>query len=92
MPAALVDAFFEFFRGGTYDDSQVDDTAPRLLGAPCARSPTGPAPMRMPSGNRRPGRPPTRSYGDARGRAGARGPGLSGARTGATGRIGWTAP
>ena len=34
MPAALVDAFFEFFRGGTYDDSQVDDTAPRLLRRP----------------------------------------------------------
>jgi hypothetical protein len=46
MPAALVDAFFEFFRGGTYDDSQADDTAPRLPGRPLPSSPTGPAPMR----------------------------------------------
>jgi uncharacterized protein YbjT (DUF2867 family) len=32
MPDALVDAFFQFFRRGGYDDSRVDDTATRLLG------------------------------------------------------------
>jgi hypothetical protein len=34
MPDALVDAFFQFFRRGGYDDSRVDDTATRLLGRP----------------------------------------------------------
>jgi uncharacterized protein YbjT (DUF2867 family) len=34
MPESLVDAFFQFFRRGGYDDSRVDDTAPRLLGRP----------------------------------------------------------
>jgi uncharacterized protein YbjT (DUF2867 family) len=34
MPAPLVDAFFEFSRGGTYLDDQVDGTAPPLLGRP----------------------------------------------------------
>lgn len=34
MAAPLVDAFFEFSRGGTYRDDQVDETAPVLLGRP----------------------------------------------------------
>jgi uncharacterized protein YbjT (DUF2867 family) len=34
MPDTLVDAFFQFFRRGGYDDSHVDDTAARLLGRP----------------------------------------------------------
>jgi uncharacterized protein YbjT (DUF2867 family) len=34
MPDALVDALFQFFRRGGYDDSRVDDTATRLLGRP----------------------------------------------------------
>jgi uncharacterized protein YbjT (DUF2867 family) len=34
MPVAIVDAFFEFSRGGTYRDDQVGDTAPALLGRP----------------------------------------------------------
>jgi uncharacterized protein YbjT (DUF2867 family) len=32
MPDTLVDAFFQFFRRGGYDDSRVDGTAGRLLG------------------------------------------------------------
>jgi hypothetical protein len=28
----MVDAFFQFFRRGGYDDSHVDDTAAHLLG------------------------------------------------------------
>jgi uncharacterized protein YbjT (DUF2867 family) len=32
MPEPMVDAFFQFFRRGGYDDSQVNDVAPRLLG------------------------------------------------------------
>jgi uncharacterized protein YbjT (DUF2867 family) len=34
MPDTLVDAFFQFFRRGGYDDSHVDDTAARLLDRP----------------------------------------------------------
>lgn len=34
MPDTLVDAFFQFFRRGGYDDSHVDGTAARLLGRP----------------------------------------------------------
>ena len=34
MPAAYVDAFFRFFRGGEYDDSRVTTTVPDLLGRP----------------------------------------------------------
>jgi uncharacterized protein YbjT (DUF2867 family) len=34
MPAQVVDAFFRFFRDGTYDDGQVDGTARQLLGRP----------------------------------------------------------
>jgi uncharacterized protein YbjT (DUF2867 family) len=34
MPGTMVDAFFQFFRRGGYDDSHVDDTAARLLGRP----------------------------------------------------------
>jgi uncharacterized protein YbjT (DUF2867 family) len=34
MPDTLVDAFFQFFRRGGYDDSHVDRTAARLLGRP----------------------------------------------------------
>jgi len=34
MPDTLVDAFFQFFRRGGYDDSRVDGTAARLLGRP----------------------------------------------------------
>lgn len=34
MPAPMVEAFFQFFRAGGYDDAQVDDTAERLLGRP----------------------------------------------------------
>jgi hypothetical protein len=32
MPGPMVDSFFQFFRRGGYDDSQVSDVAPRLLG------------------------------------------------------------
>jgi hypothetical protein len=32
MPVPLVDAFFQFFREGGYDDSRVTDTSPQLLG------------------------------------------------------------
>jgi uncharacterized protein YbjT (DUF2867 family) len=32
MPGPMVDAFFQFFRRGGYDDSLVNDAAPRLLG------------------------------------------------------------
>jgi hypothetical protein len=28
----MVDAFFQFFRRGGYDDSHVNEVAPRLLG------------------------------------------------------------
>jgi uncharacterized protein YbjT (DUF2867 family) len=34
MPDTLVDAFFQFYRRGGYDDSHVDGTAARLLGRP----------------------------------------------------------
>jgi uncharacterized protein YbjT (DUF2867 family) len=34
MPGPLVDAFFEFSRGGTYRDDEVGDQAPALLGRP----------------------------------------------------------
>jgi uncharacterized protein YbjT (DUF2867 family) len=34
MPAPLIDAFFQFFRAGGYDDSKVDPTAEQLLGRP----------------------------------------------------------
>jgi len=34
MPGPLVDAFFEFSRGGTYRDDQVEGTAPALLARP----------------------------------------------------------
>jgi uncharacterized protein YbjT (DUF2867 family) len=34
MPDTMVDAFFQFFRRGGYDDSHVDDTAAHLLGRP----------------------------------------------------------
>ena len=34
MPGPLVDAFFEFSRGGTYRDDQVTGTAAELLGQP----------------------------------------------------------
>ncbi|WP_211247389.1 hypothetical protein [Cryptosporangium arvum] len=34
MPPEMVDAFFQFFRRGGYDDSQVDDVAPTLIGRP----------------------------------------------------------
>ena len=34
MPKPLVDAFFQFFRAGTYDDAVLDPTAERLLGRP----------------------------------------------------------
>lgn len=34
MPAPLVDAFFRYFRGGEYDDGQVDPTLTHLLGRP----------------------------------------------------------
>ena len=34
MPAALVDAFFRYFRGGEYDDGQADPSISRLLGRP----------------------------------------------------------
>jgi uncharacterized protein YbjT (DUF2867 family) len=34
MPGPLVDAMFEFSRGGTYRDDVVGDTAPTLLGRP----------------------------------------------------------
>jgi hypothetical protein len=34
MPAPLVDALFEFSRGGTYLDNEVNDTAADLLGRP----------------------------------------------------------
>jgi uncharacterized protein YbjT (DUF2867 family) len=32
MPVEYVDAFFRYFSDGTYDDSRVDPTLPRLLG------------------------------------------------------------
>lgn len=34
MPAPMVEAFFQFFRQGGYDDSQVEPTVTRLLGRP----------------------------------------------------------
>ena len=34
MPAPLVEAFFEFSRGGTYRDDQVTGTTEALLGRP----------------------------------------------------------
>jgi uncharacterized protein YbjT (DUF2867 family) len=34
MPSTLVDAFFQFFRRGGYDDSHVDGTTARLLDRP----------------------------------------------------------
>jgi uncharacterized protein YbjT (DUF2867 family) len=34
MPEPMVDAFFQFFRRGGYDDSRVDPTLPSLLGRP----------------------------------------------------------
>lgn len=34
MPDSMVDAFFQFFRRGGYDDSHLDGTAARLLGRP----------------------------------------------------------
>jgi uncharacterized protein YbjT (DUF2867 family) len=34
MPEPLVDAFFEFSRGGTYRDDQVTGTTTELLGRP----------------------------------------------------------
>lgn len=34
MPGPIVDAFFQFFRRGGYDDSRVDPTLPSLLGRP----------------------------------------------------------
>lgn len=34
MPDTLVDAFFQFFRRGGYDDSHVNDTTAHLLGRP----------------------------------------------------------
>ena len=34
MPGPLVDAFFQFFRGGGYDDSRIDETARVLLDRP----------------------------------------------------------
>lgn len=34
MPGPLVDAFFEFSRGGTYRDDQVTGTTAKLLGRP----------------------------------------------------------
>jgi uncharacterized protein YbjT (DUF2867 family) len=34
MPAAYVDAFFRFFRGGEYDDGQVNGVVEDLLGRP----------------------------------------------------------
>ncbi|MFG1927162.1 NAD(P)H-binding protein [Cryptosporangium sp. NPDC048952] len=34
MPPEMVDAFFQFFRRGGYDDAHVNDVAPTLLGRP----------------------------------------------------------
>jgi uncharacterized protein YbjT (DUF2867 family) len=34
MPEPMVDAFFQFFRRGGYDDSHVNDVGPHLLGRP----------------------------------------------------------
>lgn len=34
MPPPYVDAFFDFFDAGSYDDSRVDPTLPQLLGRP----------------------------------------------------------
>jgi hypothetical protein len=34
MPGPLVDAFFEFSRGGTYRDDQVTGATTELLGRP----------------------------------------------------------
>jgi uncharacterized protein YbjT (DUF2867 family) len=37
MPTEYVDAFFRYNADGTYDDSRVDDTVPRLLQRPARR-------------------------------------------------------
>ena len=55
MAAPLVDAFFEFSRGGTYRDDQVGAAAPALLGARCGPFATGRRPTATPSAE--PGKP-----------------------------------